>query len=424
LVPLFKIYLPFRFFGILNIAMLYFSKLKGKKVITQDNKAVGKVYDMLFSGSETPLITKLKIITKKGDKIFIPIDAVQNLNHKITVIKEYREDQPAENELSLMKSLLDKQIIDIKGSKVVRVNDIAIQDKLGKSWYVTGVDVGIRGILRWLKLEDFFLPLYKFTHLQSHPHFLSWADFEPLELLKGKVQLKKDVDTLERMRPEDLADYLEQTNIRNVNKFMGRLNEEYAADVISDLSTNFQSALFKRFIPEKASKLIELIDPEDAVDILLTLTKEKRVEILNALTEKKRKKLISLLKISGTPIGNLITTGYIYIEPNASVKDAFSILREKAKNAVFTNYLYVINSDELLVGIIDISDIFRQTQNTIISDIMEQDIINVHLTTPLNITIKRMLKYKLSALPVIEDNKKMIGIITFNDVAQNVLEGL
>jgi magnesium transporter len=247
--------------------MLYFSQLKGKRVITSENISLGKIQDLLFIGSESPLVTKLVLKMDDKEIKYISVESVQHFNGKVTVPSGFSFVELNENELSVMKNLLDRQIIDIKGKKVVRVNDVVIQDKLGKSWYIAGVDIGLRGILRWLNLEHATQPLYKISGLESHPHFLSWADFEPLELEKGKVQLKKDNDTLERFRPEDLADYLEQTNIRNVKKVMSSLDEEYAADVIEDLNANFQSALFRRFTPEKAAKLIELIDPEDAVDI-------------------------------------------------------------------------------------------------------------------------------------------------------------
>lgn len=402
--------------------MLYFSGLKGKKVVTSEHIYLGKLTDLLFLGTDTPLVTSLVIKKANGENMYLSAESIHHANHVLMVHKDFIQKEKGENELSVMKAVMDRQIIDIKGRKVVRVNDVAIQDKLGSNWYIAGMDVGFRGILRWIKLEKPSRPLYKLTGLESHPHFLSWTDFEPLELEKGKVQLRKDSDTLEKLRPEDLADYLEQTNIRNVNKVVARLDEQYAANVIEDLNANFQSALFRRFTPERAAKLIELIDAEDAVDILLTLNKNKQKEILKVLPEKKQKKLISLLKISGTQIGHLITTDFISIKPNASVQDAFSIIKEKAKNIEFTYYIYVLNENEQLVGVVNISELFRRSPNTSISNFMQQDMVVVHITTPLSIAIKRMLKYRIYALPVIDHTKQMVGILRFNDVAEDILE--
>ncbi len=404
--------------------MLYFSGLKGKRVLTVEHIYLGRLIDVLFLGTETPLVTSLVIKKSNNENMLISIETIRHIDRDISIDKDFIGRNSLENELSVMKAVMDRQIIDIRGSKVVRVNDVAIQDKLGKSWYIAGVDIGFRGILRWLHLEKSAKPFYKLTGLESRPHFLSWADFEPLELEKGKVQLKKDADSLERLKPEDLADYLEQTNIRNVNKVVARLDEHYAAEVIEDLNANFQSALFRRFTPERAAKLIELIDPEDAVDILLTLPKQKRKEILSILPEKKQKKLTSLLKISGTQIGHLITTDFIQIKPNASVQDAFSVMKEKVKDIEFTYYIYVLNDMDQLVGVINIAELFRKNPASSISQFMQQDMVIVHVTTPLSIAIKRMLKYKIYALPVVDHNKQMIGILRFNDVAEDVLEEL
>ena len=402
--------------------MLYFSQLKGKKIMVDENGALGTLWDILFLGSKSPLVTKVAIKNLHGGIKYVPVQSIQQVNGVLKIAKDYELQPKEENELSVMKNVMDRQIIDIKGSKVVRVNDVAIQDKIGASWYVAGVDIGIQGILSWLGIEGLTLPLYRLTGTESHPHFLAWSDFEPLELEKGKVQLKKDVESLERMRPEDLADYLEKTNIRNIDKVVTSLDEEYAADVIEDLNANFQTAIFRRFSGERAAKLIELIDPDDAVDILLTLPKDKRKEILDAVSEKKRKKLQSLLKLSDTPIGELVTTEYLSVSAQMTVKQATEVIKEKASDMQFTSYIYVLNEEANLVGVVKLSDLFKQNQDAVIANFMEQDIIVVHLTTPLDIAIKRMLRYKLYALPVVDNSKHMHGIITFDDTAEDILE--
>src|SRR5258708_2891774 len=228
--------------------MLYFSKTKGRKVYTQDRAFIGKLDDFLFLASETPLVTKLVIKTERNTYTIIPLEFVKNINGDITIDNKFKSiEDVSDNELSLNKNLLDQQIIDVEGHKVVRVNDVTIQDKEGDkpSFYISGVDVGFRGILRWLSLEEIALPFYKALNLQSHPHFLSWADIQPLELARGNVQLKKGLEKLDRIRPEDLADYLQKTTILNVNKIVSNLDQDYAAEVIGDLNTSYQTALFK-----------------------------------------------------------------------------------------------------------------------------------------------------------------------------------
>ena len=122
------------------------------------------------------------------------MDELKKMNGAITIKDNFKQTSLSDEDLSLLRNLLDKQIIDVEGHKVVRVNDVTIQEKENNnpSYYISGVDIGFRGILRWLKLEDAALPLYRLTKWDSHPHFLSWTAVQPLELARGNVQLKKD----------------------------------------------------------------------------------------------------------------------------------------------------------------------------------------------------------------------------------------
>lgn len=402
--------------------MFYFSELLNKKVVTDSNRRVGKLKDLLFLAEESPKITKILVRKSKNKSIAIFIKDIKEINKRIVVDKDFVEKEPAEREFSLAHNLLNRQIIDVKGGKVVRVNDVAIQDKEeGSEYYIAGVDVGFRAILRWFKLEKPTVPLYKLFRIYSRPHFLSWGDIEPLELSRGKVQLKMDVGDLERMRPEDLADYLEKTNIRNVNKVIAGLDEEFAADVIEDLNVNYQTALFKRFEIEQATKLINVLEPDEAVDILLTLTKEKRRMILEALSVKKQNTLRSLIKYSRTSVGKLINSEFIAVNSEDTASQALSLAKVAlSEGHPFSTYVYALNNQGHLVGAFKISDLLIEDADTPVFKFMEQDVVVAHLTTPQRIALKRMLKYRLFALPVIEDNKQMIGVVTFDDMMEDL----
>lgn len=404
--------------------MLYFSHLQGKKVTAQ-NKNIGKLKDFIFLASESPLITKIVVQTPQKKLLMIPVSYLKMMDGVVEIEKNFEPvEKSKNNELYVSKNLLNRQIIDIKGEKVVRVNDVAIQDREGKEFYIAGVDIGFRAVLRWVHLEKPTVPLYRALGIYSQPHFLSWGDIEQLELAQGKVKLKKDRDELERMRPEDLADYLEKTNIRNVNRIIGNLNEKFAADVIADLNVNYQTTLFKRFASEKGAKLVEHLDPDEAVDILLALSKEKRKEILELLPEETAKELRELIHYSKTPIGELITPEFITVGAEDTVGTALEKVKNMVTESHFSAYVYVTNQENELVGVIDLSQLITKPHDTPIFDIMEQDVVVIHLTTPKEIATKKMLRYKLYALPVIEGNQRIIGVVTYDDLVEDVLEKL
>ncbi len=405
--------------------MIYFSELKGKKVLTEDNIEVGKLDDLIFLASENPKVTKLLVLDKLNNKLFIPICDVKKLNNLIIVSKSYFSSTLEENELYVLRNLLDKQIIDIVGNKVVRVNDVAIQEKILLSnlyeLNVLGVDVGLFGILRWLKVDEIISKLIRFLGINISSRYLSWGDIAPLELTQGKVILKKKEEKLQNVRPEDLADYLERTNVINARKFLRILDNKKAAEVISYLNINYQLDLFKQYKPEKIAEILEYIDPDEAVDVLLTLSEKKRQQIMDLLPDKKRKEFNYLINLSTTPIGNLLTTEYITVLPNNIVKEVIEKIKKETADFSFLTPVYVINQEDQLVGVFSLHELLLADLNTPIYKFMVQNVIVIHLTTPAAIALNKMIKYKLAALPVIDSHKKILGIVSITDIYNSAI---
>ncbi len=390
--------------------MIYFSELRGQKVVTEDNVNVGVVEDIIFLTSENPSVTKIVIRSILKEKLIIPVSYIKKLNHQIVIGKKYTIASLQENELHLVKNLLDKQIIDLKGNKIVRVNDVAIQDK--GALYVAGVDIGFLGILRSLHIEKSIINFLSHFGIKLTSRFLSWADIQPLELVHGEVKLRKREEKLERIRPEDLADYLERTNIINAQEFLRILDEKKVAEVIGNLNLNFRAALFKNFKPDRAAYLLEYIDPDEAVDILLTIPLKKRELILEMLPKGKKKEYLHLLNYSTTQIGQLLTTEYLVVRPEDQVRDVIKKIKSETSDFSFLNTIYVINDKKELMGVFNLHELLLQDLETFIYKFMIQNIIVVYLSTPVEIALKKVDKYRLAALPVIDKDKNILGIVT------------
>lgn len=397
--------------------MLYFSEVVGKKIYTEDKVSIGKLDDLIFLVTDNPLVTKMVIKDNVGQKLIISIDYLQKVNNILTIEKEFLPSYLEENELFLVKNLLDKQIIDIKGNKVVRVNDIALNQDRDKL-IIAGVDVGILGLLRRMRLlgRDKVYKLARLFNFKMTSQFLSWADIQPLELIRGQVKLKKKEEKLDRVRPEDLADYLEKTNVINARKFLKILDTQKAADVISNLNINYQTSLFKNFRPEKAAKFLSFIDPDEAVDVLLTLSKKRQEEIMSLLNEEMRSKIKHLLQLSKNPIGSLITTELIVVGSEYTVRQTIDKIRKTTNNYSSLDYIYVVNKSDELIGVFSLHELLLQDLDVPVYKFMTQNVIIIHFTTPKEIVIKKMLKYKLYALPVIDENKQIQGLITLDDL--------
>jgi len=402
--------------------MLYFSEIVGKKVYTEDNIHIGYLEDLIFLAVENPIVTKIVVKDRTNKKLIISTDYLQKVNKNLTIEKEFLVTYLEENELYLVKNLLDKQIIDLKGDKIVRVNDVALhQDKEKLS--IAGVDIGILGVFRRLRIgAENFYKAASFLKIKFASQFLSWADIQPLELIRGNVKLRKKEEKLEKIRPEDLADYLEKTNVINARKFLKILDTEKAAEVIGNLNINYQTALFKNFHIDKAAKLITFLDPDEAVDVLLTLSKKKREEVLEKLNPKIKEKILHLFELSKEPIGALITMEYLTVGPEDTVRQVIDIIKKEATDFSSLYCIYVINKEKQLSGVVNLLEILRQDLDTPLYKFMTQNLIVIHLTTPVEIAMKKFLKYHLSSLPVINQEKRMEGIVNFDDITNYVQE--
>jgi CBS domain-containing protein/sporulation protein YlmC with PRC-barrel domain len=400
--------------------MLYFSELKNKKIFTEDNIYLGKLKDVIFTASEDSSITKFVIKTKSNPKLIIPIESINNINNDIFIKKHFLHSDLAEDELYLTKNLLDNQIIDIKGEKIVRVNDVAIQDK--PKFYISGVDIGILGILRWFKLDDYIIRLLRKFNINLTSNFLSWADIHPLELARGHVKIKKEQQKLEKIRPEDLADYLEKTNVSNISRILNIVDEKKATEIIKNLNINYQSELFRRFELIKAKKIISKIDPDEAVDILLTLSRNRRNQILKTLDKKTYDEINYLLNLSRTPIGSYITTDFLTVQSFEPTKDIIKKIQNQTREFFVLFYVYVLNEKNELVGVINLHELILQNPDTPVYKFMNQDLIVIHLNTPKVIVMRKFIKYKLYSLPIVDKNKKIIGIVTFDDIVESAMK--
>lgn len=409
-----------KFFSNIEI-MIYFSELIGKKVVTEDGIAIGRLNDLVFLALESPQITKLVIKDTAKKNLVIPLEFLKKINSVIIITKNYDITQPSINELFILKNLLDKQIIDFKGNKVVRVNDVAINEDR-PNYYIAGVDIGLLGIARRLGLENALRDLTNIFSLKIHSTFLSWADVQPLELSRGRVLLNVPQEKLQDLHPADLADYLEKTNIKNITKIVDLLDRNLATKVIAELNPNYQINLLRRIGPDKTQKIVSLMDPDEAVDLLIQFSPKRREAILNLLPDKKKRLEIErLFKIKSTPTGQYISTEFITTHPEATVAEVLRKIKKETADLDALDYVYVINSKEQLVGVFSLHELLLHELTEPVYKFMVQNVIIAHQNTPSSNILRRLVKYHLYALPIIDNNRKIIGIIKRDDVAERFI---
>lgn len=397
--------------------MLYFAELSGKRVVSADGSVIGRLTDFAFLATDQPLITKLRVDTTVGH-ILVPVSSVQTIKDVVTLTPGFETVGIAENELSVKIHLLDQQIIDLKGNKVVRVNDVVIQEK--PYLVIAGVDVGLLGIARWLKLEQWLnRQISRFgTTLRSD--FLPWENIQPLELSRGKVQLKQEESKLTKLAPEDLADHLERLSVKNISKILDLLPNEYEADVVQNLNVSRQRAFLRSIKPEHAAAILSKVDPDEAVDILLTLSEHRRSLITPFIEPEAKQQIDYLLSLATTDIGNLITTDFFIAEPNETAIRVRRRIKTDTTLEKPLSYVYILNDKKELIGVCNLHELLMAEGDAPMYKFMIQNVVAVYLTTPPEIALKKMVKYKIYSLPIINEKRQILGVVTIDDLVEEI----
>ena len=397
-----------------HIAEIYFSQLKVREICDSKGHTIGKVKDIvtLWSGS-LPIITGI-LYSEEPDKL-IPAGIVQNWDCKQIILAEPLENikttQISHQELFVGKWLLDNQVIDLKGYKIVRVNDILLScDEQDGTQHLSiiAADIGIRGLLRRIGLE--------FLGSSLEKKYISWQNITPLEKRTGSLKLKLDKDHFKKLHPVDIADLLEDMDYESRSAFFKALGAEQAAEAIGKLKENTQVEIVTRMDKEQAAQLLEDLHADEAASILREMPKEKAAELLQLLNKDKAKELKWLLHYKNDTAGSLMTTEFIRLPITFTAGQAVANLRRFAQDAEMINYLYVTDVDEKLLGVFSLRELILAEPEITLGSLMHSKGIAVKVNDSCKKVADIVHKYGLLAVPVLDGEGFLHGIVTVDDV--------
>jgi len=392
----------------------FFSQIQRIPIFDHEGRQVGEVRDLAIRwDGETPKATGIKYA--KGVNELIPVEQVDEFNHVAVKLKGPLEEErlvPLQpDEIYMGKWLMDKQIIDIKGAKVVRVNDIKIfwlQSGERKYLLPVAVDIGLRGLARRLGVE--------FLLKKRENHFVWWHSIQHLEEKTASLKLVSDRAQLDKLHPVDLADILEDLDYKKRTDFIEDLDVETAAEAFAEMEADTQIEIIEHLGSEQAADLLEEMPPDEAADLLGELTEEKADELLNLMEPEEAQEVRELMEYEEGTAGALMTTEYIALAPELTAAEAFPQLRKLAKEAETIYYLYILGGGETLMGVVSLRELLIAEPETRLESLMQTRIISVLPEDPDERVTELIDKYALLAVPVVEESGKMLGIITVDDV--------
>lgn len=408
--------------------MLYLSQMLGEPVIDANGEKIGSISDLAIQTGEVfPRITSLAFLGPGKTPFMISWRKyVSEFTEDGIILKVDRTAirfsylQP--DEVLLARDLLNKQIVDTQGMKVVRVNDLKLSVS-GSQLRLLGAEVGIRGLLRGLApwVERAALAICKVFHKKLDEKIIAWNYMDLLDRDLSKVQLSVTHTRLDELHPADVADILEQLDPKQRANVFQHLDDARAGDAISEMEEEFQADVIGDLDDARASRLLGDMDPDDAADIVGGLPYEKAEKLLRLMGVENAAGIRQLLGYREDTAGGLMTTQYVSMRTTDTVAETIEALRALDEDHPTVNYVYVIDEYDKLVGVLSLRTLVLATNDTQLKDIMFEEIITAFPEKEEEEVAADISKYDLLAMPVIDESGRMLGIVTVDD-AMEVIE--
>ena len=409
--------------------MLYLSQMLGEPVVDANGEKIGSISDLAIQTGEVfPRITSLAFLGPGKTPFMISwrkyvegFSEDEGIRLKVdrTAIR-FSYLQPAE--VLLARDLLNRQIVDTQGMKVVRVNDLKLSIS-GTQLRLLGAAVGWRGILRGLHplVEKAACHIAKAFHKNIDEKLIAWNYMDLLDRDLSKVQLSVTHTRLEELHPADVADILEQLDPKQRANVFQHLDDAQAGEAISEMEDEFQADIIDGLDETRASRLLGNMDPDDAADIVGDLPYEKAETLLRLMGVEDAAGIRKLLGYKDDTAGGLMTTQFVAMHTTSTVGETTEVLRHLDEDHPTVSYVYVLDEYEKLVGVLSLRTLVLNTEETQLKDIMFDELITSLPEEPEDEVAADISKYGLLAMPVVDESGRMLGIVTFDD-AMDVIE--
>jgi magnesium transporter len=404
--------------------MLYLSQVIGRPVRDGQGEPIGKVADLIVAlGGPYPPLTGLVVQTGRR-RIFLPWSSVAALDTSGARLSTGTIDigrfRQRPDEILLESDLIDKQIVDIDGRKVVRVNDLRL-DEINGELHLVAVDVGAAGLLRRLGFEGAYRVIARNLRLPLPERYIDWEDVDPVETSVASVKLRVPHQGLAQLHPADLADILDQLAPQDRAGVLASLGDEAIADAMEEMEPEAQVEVMEDLDPSRAADILEEMSPDDAADLVADLAQDTRDEILAFMEREEADEVQELLGYPEESAGGIMTTEFIALDENMTAAQAIERLRELEPDAETIYYVYVTDPDGRLAGVLSLRDLIVAPPDTPIFQVMREEPVAVGVLADQDEVAEVVAHYNLLAVPVVDDDRQLVGIVTVDDALDTVI---
>ena len=410
--------------------MIYLSQLMGNPVYAADGEKIGSVSDLgIATGEVFPRVTSLAF---KGPgrtpfmiswRKYVDTYDEKEIHLKVPAV-EIRFSYLQPDEVLIARDILNKQIVDTRGMRVVRVNDLKLSDTSSTQLRLLGAEVGARGILRSLSpaLEHVAL---KVARTFGHPipeRIIAWSYMDLVERDLSNVKLSVSHKTLDDMHPADIADIIERLDPRLRGQVFAQLDDEQRAGAMAEFDDDAMAAELMGGMNEReASRMLSEMDPDDAAELVSELDYDKAEKLLRLMGVQEQRAIRQLLGYREDTAGRIMTSEFAALPEGKTVADAVELLRGLDEDFESVRYVYLSDEDNKLSGVVTLNALIVAEPETPLADICTREVITASPEDDQEDVAEDIAKYNLLAMPVVADDGHLLGIVTVDD-ALDVLE--
>jgi CBS domain-containing protein/sporulation protein YlmC with PRC-barrel domain len=416
---------------------VYFSQLAGMPVLDCEGKTAGRLYDIIVSLTKVYPVSATLILRRRGSRgglarIDWPqvseIDLDERELRLIVSGKEIRFTHEAvqQHELSMRRDILDQQVVDTHNHKVIRVNDIHLLF-IDRSLMVAHVDIGLKGLLRWLGLErpiDFIVRMLNpAARYLQHEQLISWKHIQPLTINPASATIKVDVPQKQfsQMPAADLGEILLDLSPGEQSSLFKSLDLDTQARVFIHLDPKTQRDIVEELAEKQAAELLNRLPSDEATDFLETLPKTQAERLLGLVESRFAKKLSQLLGYSSDSAGGLMTADYLAYPENTPVGSVLQQIKERSFRSEPSEVVYIVDQDGRLLGSTNLRRLIRAEGSEPIQNAAFTRTHSVHVDSSVKEIAHLMEKYKVFTIPVVDKNQVLQGIITVDDILSQII---
>jgi CBS domain-containing protein len=401
-----------------SLHVLHLSLIVGGELRDPSGR-IGRVDDLIvrLGDDEYPPVTGL-LATVAGRQVFVPADEIEEIAHGRVALRSVRLDlQPfrrRSREVLLKKDVLDRQLINVDGARLVRSNEIELARVAG--WYrVVGVDVGLRGLVRRLVPRAL-------AESVGASEFLDWASVEPFTGHVPTVRLRVPHPKLARLHPAQLADLVEAASHREGEEIIEAVggDPELEADVFEELESHHQLEFLEERSDEQVAEVLARMESDDAADLVAELPEERREDIVERLPAVQRRRVRALLGYDPATAGGLMSPEFVCVYSPATQAEALERIRASRVSAEALTSIYVMNARKRLTGAVALADLLRADPAQRMGEFGPSPQ-RVRPDADLEEVARLMTDYDLTVVPVVDEQERLLGVVTVDDVLELVL---